>query len=102
MKLVALMCLECYKDKVHKLFQRSEVQIYSEVDITGHTSATLDRHGVWFSDSADDIPQYSKLYFAIVPKEKAAGMMKNIDQLRDSCDPEHPPRAFQVDVEKMI
>lgn len=100
MKLIGLMSLIQYKDRVRKLFEKHEVQIYSEIEIVGHTSDTIKQYGWWSFDK--EVPRYSTLYFAVVPKEKADGIMQDIHCVSDECDPKHPLRAFQIDVEKMV
>ena len=101
MKLIGLMSLSQFRDQVRKLFENHEVQIYSEVEITGHTADTINKYGWWVFEK-DDIPMYSSLFFAVVSNEKAAEIMKDIIAAREEWDPNHPPRAFQVDVEKMV
>lgn len=100
MKLIVLMSLAQYKDQVRKLFEKHEIHIYSEVEITGHTAETIERYGWWSFDK--DTPIYSTMYFAVVPQAKASGILSDISSRRDEFDPDHPPRAFQVDVEKMV
>ncbi|NIV94900.1 hypothetical protein GWN42_19435 [candidate division KSB1 bacterium] len=101
MKLIGLMSLAQYRDQVRKLFEKHEVQIYSEVEITGHTVDTIKNYGWWVFEK-DGIPMYSTLFFAVIPGEKALEIMENINGLQEDWDPKHPPRAFQVNVEKMV
>jgi hypothetical protein len=100
MKLIGLMGLSQYRDRVRKLFEKHEVQIYSEIEIIGHTSDTIKRYGWWSFDK--DLPIYSIMFFAVVPNEKAAEIMEDINCFREECDPQHPTRAFLIDVEKMV
>lgn len=100
MKLIGLMSLAQYKDQVRKLFEKHQVHIYSEIDIVGHTADTIKRYGWWSFEK--ELPMYSHLFFALVPKEIADEIMTDIQCLSEECDPEHPPRAFQIDVEKMV
>ena len=99
MKLIGIMNLEHDKTTVRKLFEKHGVQIYSEADITGHTLTTLARYG-WRPST--DVPVYSSLCFAIIPKERADEIMAEISRLSQIEDSGHPIRAFQVDVERMI
>ena len=101
MKLIGVMSLAQYRDQVRKLFEKHHVQIYSEVEIVGHSSESIRQHGWWVFEQRD-IPMYSTLFYAVVPQEKAEELMADIVTLQDECDPDHPPRAFQVDVEKMV
>ncbi len=100
MKLIVLMSLAQYRDEVRKIFERHEVHIYSEVEIIGHTADTIKRYGWWSFDK--DVPIYSTMFFAVVPEEKANEIMEDINCFSDECDPQHPTRAFQIDVEKMV
>lgn len=100
MKLIGLMSLNTFKDQIRKVFEKHQVQIYSEVDVTGHTAETIDRLGWWHLEK--DIPAYSTLYFAIIADEKAAEMMQAFKTTFQDSDTEFKPRAFQVAVEKMI
>jgi hypothetical protein len=101
MKLIGLMSLAQYQEQVRKVFEKHDVQIYSEVEITGHTSDTIKKYGWWVFEK-EAVPMYSTLFFAVVPDEKASEIMDDIVCFQEECDPDHPPRAFQVDVEKMI
>lgn len=101
MKLIALMGLQEQKNEIRKVFEQRDVQIYSEVEITGHTSETIRRHGWWVFEGSD-FPLYSTMYFAIVSAEKSEEIMHHIERLQADTQAEHPPRAFQVNVEKMI
>jgi hypothetical protein len=76
------------------------VQIYSELDVNGHTSDSIRRYGWWVFDKQSAIN--SVLFFAIIAKEKADGIMAGIMKLKKEFDPDHPPRAFQIDVEKLV
>ena len=101
MKLIGLMSLAQYRDHVRQVFEQHDVQIYSEVEITGHTSDTIKKYGWWVFEK-DGIPMYSTLFFAVLADEKADEIMKAIGSLKGDWDAEHPPKAFQVDVEKMV
>ncbi|RMH70910.1 MAG: hypothetical protein D6675_07960 [Gemmatimonadetes bacterium] len=99
MKLVALMALAKDMDCIKRVFQDHHVQIYSEVEITGHTFATLKQYG-WFSKR--DIPTYSSLCFALVPADVAQVVMDEVEQLQQENPSDHPVHGFVIDVEKMI
>ncbi len=101
MKLIGVMTLAQYRDRVRQLFELHQVQLYSEVEITGHSSESIQRYGWWVFEK-EDIPMYATLFFAIVAREKAAAILAAIEALRPAFDPDHPPRAFQVDVEQMV
>ncbi len=100
MKLIGLMSLETYKEDVRKIFQKHDVQIFSEVSVTGYTAETVDMFSWWHLEK--DMPIYSTLYFAIIPKDKADEIMKAVQTFSKRADPQHPSRAFQVNVEKMV
>jgi hypothetical protein len=99
MKLIGIMNLDKDKAAVRKLFEKLGVQIYSEMDITGHTVSTIEKYG-W--RPSRDVPVYSSLCFAIIRKERADEIMSEIAKLSRTDDTGHPVRAFQVDVERMV
>ncbi len=100
MKLIGVMSLAADHDEVRKLFEDHEVQIFSETDIRGHTTKTLQKYG-WFASSSE-VPLYSILCFAIVPEKQAGPFLDAIAQMRAASESDHPIRAFQVDVERMV
>lgn len=101
MKLIGLMSLTTFKDQIRKVFEKHQIQIYSEVDVTGHTTETIEQYGWWHLEK--DLPAYSTLYFAILADEKAAAIMRDIETtFGNQDDIQFKPRAFQVAVEKMI
>lgn len=101
MKFIGLMGLNQYRKQVRKIFEKHDVKIYSEVEITGHSSESIKNFGWWVFEKAD-IPMYSTLFFAVVAAEKANEIMSDISCLQGDCDPNHPPRAFMLAVEKMV
>jgi hypothetical protein len=100
MKLIGLMGQIQYRQAMREIFEKHGVQIYSEIEIAGHTAETIRDFGFWVTDG--DAPVYSILLFAVVSKEKADEVMGDIACYSDGCDPKYPPRAFQIDVEKMV
>ncbi len=98
MKLIVVMTLEQYRDSIRKIFEKQEVHFYSEIEIVGHTLCKM--RSWWTADK--DLAVYSNLYFAVIPKEKADEIMAEIAGLAEESGEEHPPRAFQVNVEKMV
>lgn len=103
LKLIGVMGLNEDTEKIRKLFKKHGVHIFSETEITGHTMCELEKYGWW---PATDIPAYSILHFAILPKERAGEILDAIAALTDENvekdDCSHPIRAFQVDVERMV
>jgi hypothetical protein len=100
MKLIGVMSLDEVKEDVHQLFERHGVQIFSEMEIKGHTLSTIQKYGWWPTDRS--VPVYSALCFAVIPKLRADEIMGEIEKLADKDESAHPIRAFQVDVERMI
>jgi hypothetical protein len=100
MKLIGVMSLEENKENVRELFEKHGVQIFSEMEIKGHTLSTIEKYGWWPTDRS--IPIYSALCFAIVPKLRADDIMAAIEKRAEQDTSVHPIRAFQVDVERMI
>jgi len=100
MKLIGVMSLDEDKDRVHELFEKHGVQIFSETDIKGHTTSTIEEYGWWPAER--DVPIYSTLCFAVVPRLRADDIMAELEAAARKETAHHPIRAFQVDVEKMI
>ena len=101
MKLIGLMSLEGDKDQIRAVLERNHVHIYSELDIVGHTADTLRQYGWWPSTGASK-NIYSTLYFTIVAEELAAAVLGEIENMPRRAESGHPPRAFQVNIEKMV
>ena len=98
MKLIGIMSLDKDKKRVRKLFEKHGVQIYSEMDIAGHTLSTIEKYGWWPST---DVPAYSSLCFAVILDDRASEIMDEISETAETDASGHPIRAFQVDVERM-
>jgi len=101
MKLIAIMGLKQHKENIRRIFAEHDVQIYSEIEMAGHTSDTIKQHGWWVFEQSD-VEIYSTMYFSIVSEPRANEVMLHIKNLQKEKKPEHPPRAFQVAVEKLI
>ncbi|MFH1845382.1 MAG: hypothetical protein ABIF77_19530 [bacterium] len=100
MKLIGLMSLVKDKEVLHDLFEKHDVQVFSKVDIEGHTIDTITKYG-WFA-SDNETPFYSTLCFAIIGDSHADAIMEEIGKMYDEDETERPIRAFQVDVERMV
>ncbi|RMD90500.1 MAG: hypothetical protein D6813_09055 [Calditrichaeota bacterium] len=100
MKLIVLMSLADYKNQVRQLFEKHNIHVYSEVEIIGHTADTVKHYGWWSFEK--DLPMYSIMYFAVIPANKAEEIFSEVKKLAKELDSKHPPRAFQIDVEKMV
>ncbi|MBN2433574.1 MAG: hypothetical protein JXQ27_19060 [Acidobacteria bacterium] len=100
MKMIGLMSLEKDKAQLRQIFEENNVQIFSEMEITGHTLNTITRYG--WAASTQDVPMYSSLCFAIIPELEAHAVMDEIQAMARRDTSGHPIRAFQLDVEKMI
>ena len=99
MKLIGIMSLDKDKVAVRKIFEKHGVQIYSEMEITGHTVSSIEKYGWWPST---DVPVYSSLCFAVISKLRADEIMEEFSRLAQKDETGHPIRAFQVDVERMV
>lgn len=100
MKFIGLMGLERDRKKVTQILVDHHVKVFSEIEIVGHTHATLKQYGIW--PTSGDIAAYSTLAFAIIPADQADEIMCEIEELNKKKPSEHPIHAFLVDVEKMV
>jgi len=100
MKLVGVMSLKERRQAVRDLLKEHGVQIYSETEIIGHTTATIAKYG-WFA-TPKDVPDYSTLCFAIIADDEAEAIFAGIAEMTREDTSDHPVRAFLVPVEKMV
>ncbi len=102
MKLVAVMSIDTYRDDLLRLYRDHAIRVFSEIDIRGHyhddesTAADIG----WFGRS--NHPAYSMLTWAFVSDEEAGAFMEAIAAFNTTHDPDHPVRAFQMDVERAV
>lgn len=100
MKLIGIMSLKEDRATVRDLFEDQGVRIFSETDILGHSTETIEKFG-WFA-TPQDAADYSSLCFAIVEDAAAETVFAAIAGLRKTRPGDHPIHAFVVPVEKMI
>ena len=100
MKLVGIMSLTEDRTKVRDLLRDQGVQIYSEIEILGHSTESIATIG-WFATS-EELPEYASLCFAIVQDDNADSVFAAISALPEHENSDHPIRAFLVPVERMI
>lgn len=102
MKLVAVMSIDTYRDDLMRLYREHAIQVFSEIDIRGHyhegESSASDIG--WFGRS--NHPAYSMLTWAFVSEDEAHAFMEAIATFNTTHDPDHPVRAFQMDVERAV
>lgn len=100
MKLLGVMGLEVFREEIRALFEGQAIEIYSELDITGHSAQSIEQFGWWHQDK--DVPAYSTLFFAILPQEKAEGVLQELKSWSPEEHYHHVPRAFVLPVDKMV
>ena len=100
MKLVGIMSLTEDRTMVRDLLRDQGVQIYSEIEILGHSTESISTIG-WFATS-EELPEYASLCFAIVQDDNADSVFAAISALPEHENSDHPIRAFLVPVERMI
>lgn len=100
MKIIVLMSLSEYREQIRRVLKEHNVEVFSEVDVTGHMADAITRYGFWHTEK--DLPLYSTLYFSLVPDEKAKEIMDDLEKTEWDESMGRPPRAFQVDVERMV
>ena len=95
MKLVLLMYLEDDDRGVIELLERHGVVAYSRLPVEGHGSGMRG----WYGEVA---PFRSRLLFTLVPADKAAELLDEVQGCTSCKDPTHPVRAMLVDVERAV
>ena len=102
MKLVAVMSIDTYRDALLRLYRDHAIRVFSEIDIRGHyhePASTAADIG-WFGRTSH--PAYSMLTWAFVDDDEAGAFMEAIATFNTTHDPDHPVRAFQMDVERAV
>ena len=100
MKVVGIMAIDTYVKQVRKLLKEHQIHMYSEFPMMGHSIKGGSGFGFWHAE--EDLPIASTMCFAIVDQSIADQLFEAIKKLAKELDPDHPPRAFQLTVDKMI
>ncbi|HQU73490.1 MAG: hypothetical protein KDI06_10435 [Calditrichaeota bacterium] len=100
MKMIGIMTIDEYVKQVRKLLKDHHIHIYSEFPLIGHSDRGGSGFGFWHAEG--DLPIASTMCFAIVDQATADELFTAVEELAQEVDPNHPPRAFQMNVEKMI
>ena len=100
-KWIVVMGVEEYRDTLNQMFLKSEIVIFSEVQVKGFRFTQNQLAGELASLSTLD-PVYSVVSFALTEAPKATLMLEEIEKFNQSKERARPLHAFQVNVEKMV
>jgi hypothetical protein len=95
MKLVFLTYLEDDDALVMKGFRELGVSVFSRLPLEGHGAGAEGWYG--------EVPPYrSQMVFSVLPDAEAERLLAAVETWYPGQDPQHPIRAFQVDVERAV
>jgi hypothetical protein len=95
MKLVFLMYLEDDDTLVRTQLEQMSVQLFSQLPLEGHGAGASGWYG-------EVVPYRSRLAFAVVPDDQANALLGAVRSWPAGQDPQHPVRAFQVNIEEAV
>lgn len=96
MKLVFLMYLEDDEDMVMHGLRTQSVAVFSRLPLEGHGPGGPTG---WYGEVS---PYRSQMVFAVLPGDEAERLLEAVSGWPEGQDPQHPVRAFQVDVERAV
>ncbi len=100
MKLVVLMAVEEYADKLKKILIDNKVPAFSESEMLGFKLREDAGNTGWFANKHIGID--SHIIFTFVKEELAGKILEDTKKFTSDCDGGCPLRAFQLDVEKFV
>lgn len=102
MKLVIILSIEEYREKLHKIYRDHGVRIFSEMDIRGYPLSPKDGSAPfgWFTDS--DPAVYSTAGFAFMGAAQAEELMDALADYTCEGEPDHPIHAFMLPVDRAV
>lgn len=100
MKLVAVLSLDHDRDHLHRIFRNRKIDVYSELNVTGHEQpGSIGAADVgWFGGGMP--PANSTLAFAFLDDAPACDLMDAIDAFNQGRPDARPVRAFSMPVER--
>jgi hypothetical protein len=101
MKLIIVLGMHEHQDQLSELFKKSEIPIFSKVDVEGFKSGSkqVDMSN-WFGGGID--ANSSILFFAFVPKNLAEIIIEKVTIFNSDENRISRLHAFQLPVEKFV
>lgn len=101
MKFLIVTLVKEYEKEVLTLFKTSNITSFSNVDINGFkTNSVENLIDNWFSNSTDKVR--STMFFTFTQKEKIEKFLSEIEQFNKLKETTNPLRAIVLDVDKFI
>jgi len=98
--LIVTLVKEYEKDVLH-LFKKAKITSFSDVDINGfHSKSVENLIDNWFSSDADKVR--STMFFTFTEKEKIDLVLTEIESFNKQKELTNPLRAIVLDVAKFI
>ncbi len=100
-KWIIVLGVEEYQDSLNELFQKSGIEVFSEVQVKGFRFTQSQLESQDLPPHPGD-PVYSVACFALVQQDQAQVFLDKIRQFNQSHQRARPLHAFQVNVEAMV
>ncbi len=101
MKFLIVTSVKQHEKEVLRLFKKTEITSFSNTDINGFKSSSVDNLiDNWFSNSSDKVA--STLFFTFTNKEKIDSLLEEIKVFNSNTELINPIRAIVLDVLKSI
>jgi len=101
MKFLIVTLVKEYEKDVLRLFKKTEIKSFSNVDINGFKANSLENLiDNWFSNASDKVR--STMFFTFTQKEKIEKLLTEIALFNKQKKTNNPLRAIVLDVAKFI
>ncbi len=101
MKLIVVLSITEYQERVATLLHTAGVKRFSAFDITGYKKKKENASLNWFGAEAQEVKTNSIALFAFVPEEETARrVIEEIERCNEDMHNAFPLHAFMLDVEQ--
>lgn len=99
MKLLIVLSISEYHDKVADILQRTGVNRFSATRITGHKQKKAEHYLNWFSATSSSAKTNSIMLFSFTTREVAEQAISELNKCNEETQNPFPVHAFILDVE---
>lgn len=100
MKLIVVLSITEYQERVATLLHTAGVKRFSTVKITGYKRKKENIALNWFGTKSTEIKTNSILLFSFATEEVAANVINEIDHCNEETQNPYPVHVFVLDVEQ--
>ena len=99
MKLLVVLSIKEFREKVAELLQKAGVNRFSVINMTGYKRNKRSPYDNWFGAQSDNAKTNSILLFSFTTQEIAESVITSINQCNEDAQNAYPVHAFILDVE---